>query len=231
MAITYDGTAITSATWDGTTYKNISYKGCVAYSNTCLCHFTDMSPSGYFGGFERKTCSGCYYLRAKYWLCPYANGCTCLCWVGGKLANCYDDLQMDAMALNYLSCTCLIIRACGSICGNIYSFPITHAPIGLGNTTQFIICSCDCEVTCPSIAWYGGSCYCMYSDWVRVCYCDYMYGTISFSAWNIICHPKFYTCAIRYYHKGLNGVGCASDVQIQDKAGTSISGIATKVLC
>lgn len=234
MAITYNGTAITSATWDGTTYKYISYNGCVAYACACVGHYTILSPDTCFYGFERKICGDCYYVRAKYGLSPYACGATRIYWAGGcALANCYEDLQLCACSYYHMSCTCIIICACGSVCGQTYRFPIVKSAAGLGTGLNMCINSSDCMRVASCVNWRSGctSWCCLYSDWVRVCCCDYFFGTICYSGMCGMYYPRVYLSGITYYNKGVNGVGCTSSVQFQDIYSRCTVGVTAKEIC
>lgn len=234
MAITYNGTAITSATYDGTTYKYISYNGCVAYACARVCNYTLLSPDSAFCGFERKMCGDCYYLRAKFGMCPYACGVTRIYWAGGNaLANCCDDLLLSAHAYHHMGCTCIIYCACGSVCGQTYRFPVVQSPTSLSDGLCMYINSDDCQCLSCCINWRSGctsDCY-LYSDWVRVCCCDYMFGTICYKGQCIVCYPSIYLSTIRYCYEKPSGVSYYSDRQFQDTTGTCITGITTWEVC
>lgn len=230
MAITYNGTAITATIYNNSVYRNISYDGGVAYSNTSLCHCTDMSIPVCFGGFERKTCNGCYYLRAKLVLCRYATGCTYLCWVGGKLANCMVDLPLEVKKRDLVTCTCITICGCSSTCGNTYQFPVIHSPITLSATCALCIGACDRIQSATRHDWYGAN-YTMTSDWIQVNSCDYLSGTICFSGWSIMRNPKLRSYILRYCWQNLYGASVSLLCQVQSTAGCECYGQINTTLC
>lgn len=246
MAITYNGTPITAASWRGVDYKSISYNGCPAYVNTDVCWYSDAHVCYEFMGFDYKQCYvqdlGCYryYARAKARITCANDMEACLSWGEGiPMANCRNDLLLWTRSEHYMSCVCLLYKGCGW-CGITYTLPVTSAPFDIGKAcssddTNFGLSLDVCDVRIrgcnTGFVWNRQGGCCLYGDWVCIDSCEYFHYGLCCTGLVVGDSPKIYLRNIVASRCTLDGGSCTCTYHIQDNTGTCMCGRLSMVLC
>lgn len=248
MAITYNGTPITAATWRGVDYKSISYNGCAAYVNTDVCWRSAARVYYEFMGFDYKRCyvmcsgSGHYdfYARAKVRLKCNNDKYASLSWREGiPMANNVNDLFLWTRSEHHMSCVCLLYKGCGW-CEITYTFPVTSAPFEIGKAcssddTNFGLSLNVCDTSISGMetgfVWNRQGGCCLYGDWVEIDYCDYYYSNICCTGYTVKNSPVIYLSNIVASRRTLDGGSCTCTYHIQDTTGTCMCGWLNMVLC
>lgn len=238
MAITYNGTAITSATYNRTNYKSISYNGCVAYVNTRVCWLSNAFVCYSFQGFDYKACGGGTYARAKVCILGDNDMDSCLEWDGTEvLANCTRDLILEARSTHHMSCVCLLFKGCGH-CGTTYTLPVTNAPFEIRKADPddedyfgMTLYSDDAykEGAASGFVWKYGGCY-LYGDWVRIDICDYN-SRLTCTGLTLASRPIIYLSCVYACYYDLEGNPHCRYYCVQSSTGKCTSGIVSMVLC
>lgn len=186
MAITYNGTPVTSVRFNGVNYTTIADENSwLYYACNPVCYYSGANNICYrFVGFDYDGggAGGNDYARAIFEICGNANVDGYLCWVGGA-RSCSNIMYSASMNLQ-LGCTVLEAIGCG-YCGINYSFracldaqPVTlYVPMGDGTWAQYIpsiSAWCTCQSLIDGAVWTccGANCR-IYSPWVSIYYCDY----------------------------------------------------------
>lgn len=186
MAITYNGTPVTSVLMDGVTYTTIADEnGLLYYACNPVCYYSGANNICYrFVGFDYtgNNVGGNDYARAIFEICGNANVDGYLCWVGG--ARSCSNVQYSTMMNYQIGCTVLEAIGCG-YCGINYSFracldaqPVTVSRYEAGVWLQFcsLLRACEtCTKICAGTVWTccGANCR-IYSPWVVICKNDYV---------------------------------------------------------
>lgn len=187
MAITYNGTPVTSVLMNGVTYTTIADEnGLLYYACNPVCYYSGGSNICYrFVGFDYDGggVGGNDYARAIFELCGCVNTDGYVCWVGGARSD--SNVQYSASMGLQLGCTVLEAIGCG-YCGINYSFiacldaqPVNlTVPVGDGTYAQYIpsiSAWCTCQSVIPGSVWTSCGANCrIYSPWVVVCKSDYV---------------------------------------------------------
>lgn len=185
MAITYNGTPVTSVLMNGVTYTTIADENGLLYYACNPVYYCGDATIGYrFVGFDydNGNAGGNDYARAIVELCGCVNGDGYICWVGGP-RTCNTNMCYDACMNFQLGCIALEVVGCG-YCGINYTFNITKDPTPVQLQvyecqnwlcTRAKVCATD---TCCSISGYAWNCdggkLRLYSPWVVVCKSDYV---------------------------------------------------------
>lgn len=186
MAITYNGTPVTSVLMDGVTYTTIADEnGYLYYACNPVCYYSGGNDICYrFVGFDYdgNNTGGNDYARAIFEICGCANTDGYLCWVGGK-RSC-SNVQYSTTLGYQLGCTILEAVGCGQ-CGINYTFrvnldaqPVTVSIYEAGEWPQYcsLLEACEaCTKICAGTVWTHKGVNCrLYSDWVVIDRCDYL---------------------------------------------------------
>lgn len=198
MAITYNGTPVTSVLMDGVTYTTIADEnGNLYYACNPVCYYGNALACYSFNGFsyccDRDTCK--YYARANVSLSGYTDNNAYLCWVGGP-RSCNSNMFYDTCMEFQLGCIHQRIVGCG-FCNVNYTFDITQNPQLLrlqkneGGTFVETCPHIGPTDTCTSLNDYKYSGALLISPWVEISYCEFYYGLSCQSLTNI-CRPTVY---------------------------------------
>lgn len=177
MAITYNGTPVTSVLMNGVTYTTIADENYyLYYACNPVCYYSNISACYNFAGFEYSQ-SGCSYL-ARAAMCYNGHtesGDGYMCWVGGARSS--TDMCYYACMRFQIGCIWQVISGCG-YCGTTYNFGIRNNPretnFSYENGSPFyfnINANYACLCVSPNLIWTNGDK--LYSDWVEITYCDY----------------------------------------------------------
>ena len=182
MAITYNGTPVTSVLMNGVTYTTIADEnGLLYYACNPVYQYGYALACYDFSGFEYCcTDYGGYCARAVICYNGCQNGNGYICWLGGP-RTCNTNMTYDTSMEFQLGCICHKITACG-YCGTNYEFYITQNP----KPVQLYKIECNSWIaTCPRLKptdtcvdisgyrWFYGSNCLLRSPWVNIDYCDY----------------------------------------------------------
>lgn len=200
MAITYNGTPVTSVLMNGVTYTTIADEnGYLYYACNPVCYYGNASVCFEFAGFEYD-CSNCgYCARAVLSLNGCHDGNGYICWVGGPRTCLTNMIYYASMGLQ-LGAISQTVQGCG-YCGTIYDFKVIQDAVAVHLNYQEcgalvcrdpVICATN---TCKSIAgslWTPNGVTCIiYSPWVAIDGCDYYSKLICTGVISIV-DPKLY---------------------------------------
>lgn len=239
MAIIYNGRPVTAAIYDDSVYRSISYNGCVAYVNTCVCWRSNAYVHFAFKGFDYST-DGLYFCaRAKACIMCTSDNDAYISWASGSpLANSIGDLDLCIRSMHHMSCTCLLYQGRG-YCGTNYNFTVTGAPFEIGKADsddeEYFGLGLPSNCTCARGSDYGfiwrfEGCCCLYGDWVRISRCDYQSG-LTCTGSTVIRRPIIYLRGIE---------ACYSDplyyaehcyFPVQGNTGSCTNGIVNIEIC
>lgn len=208
MAITYNGTPVTSVLMNGVTYTTIADEnGYLYYACNPVCYYGNANACYEFAGFEycrdNDGFYNTYYARAAMCYNGRQDGNGYVCWVGGP-RTCCTNMTYNIDMRFQRGCIWQIISGCG-YCGTTYNFGIKDNAKLVG-FTQLIngIVSCayafiNPQDTCTNISgfcWTSGDK--IYSDWVEITYCDYC-SSLQCTGIENICNPVLLPyCSIMY---------------------------------
>lgn len=177
MAITYNGTPVTSVLMNGVTYTTIADEnGLLYYACNPVCYYGNVNACYNFAGFEYSK-SGCSYLaRAVMCYDGSINGNGYICWVGGP-RSCSTNICYYACMRFQIGCIWQVISGCG-YCGTTYNFCIKDSPRETGfddENNSYVYFGINSNNACtsvlPNYTWTSGNK--LYSDWVEITCCDY----------------------------------------------------------
>lgn len=237
MAITYNGTPVTSVLMNGVTYTTIADEdGYLYYACNPVCYYGN-APIGYrFVGFDYDGggTGGNDYARAIVELCGCVDGDGYICWVGGP-RSCNSNMCYDASMNFQLGCIALEVVGCGA-CNINYTFDITQDP----KAVQLQVYECQNWIctsprvgptdTCTSISGYAWNCdgerVRLYSPWVVVCHRDYVGLTCQslIAIRSPTLYPYYgYICAQLKNETGYTDVNCSFVLNELGERGTDIT--------
>lgn len=180
MAITYNGTPVTSVLMNGVTYTTIADEnGLLYYACNPVCYYGNATVDYRFVGFDYCGGTGTRYARAIVDICgrPRSYSNAYVCWVGGP-RTCNTNMCYDTCMELQFSCTHIQVIGCTTCCGVNYTFDLTMNP----QPVQLQVCECgrwlDTTIKiCPTDACKNMQCYfwncegrnCrLYSPWIRI---------------------------------------------------------------
>lgn len=236
MAITYNGTPVTSVLMNGVTYTTIADEnGNLYYACNPVCYYGNAYACYEFAGFEYRH-SGCSYLaRAAMCYNGRQNGDGYVCWVGGP-RTCLSDMMYNVCMCFQVGCIRQVVSGCG-YCGTNYQFGITNNARTV-SFSQLIngVVSCayafiNPNDTCTNISgfcWTSGDI--LYSDWVEIDYCDYC-SRLRCTGIENFCRPVLLPyCSIIYARvKNETGYDCVRCCFILNELGSRNTGITCSI--